>query len=128
MDHPRFRWYGKECLNPTYTKRLVERWQAPPGNVHDRYYEQFPALYPKWLPQDHYIKKYDPDLFPKDRDYRYFKSAPPEIKSAHQIEWEDGYGPCNVCNVCKEAKQKNDEQQAEYYKKLKAWVAEGKPM
>ena len=128
MDHPRYHWYGKECLNPTYTKRLVEHWQAPPGNVHDRYYDQFPDLYPKYLPKDHYLKKYDPALFPKNRDYRFFKSAPPEIKSAHQIEWEDGYGPCNSCEECITANKLNRERAEVYYKKLQEWKEKGTPM
>jgi hypothetical protein len=121
-------WYGKEHLNPAYTKKLMKKWQAPPGNTAASYYELFPELYPYHLPDDHYIVKYDETLFPKNRDYRGFKKAPPEIKSNHRIEWEDGYGPCNVCEECISAKKRNDEQMEKYYADLKEWRETGKPM
>ena len=121
-------WYGKKCLTPDYTRKLMNKWQAPPGNIHDRYYDLFPHLYPKHLPSDHYIVKYNENLYPKNRDYTIFKSAPPEIKSKHQIEWEDGYGPCNVCEECINTKKLNDEQMNEYYRKLKEWKEKGTPM
>ena len=121
-------WYGKEYLNPKRTNALVKKWQSPPGNVHDIYYKLFPELYPKYLPEDHYIVKYDETLYPKDRDYRTFKSAPILHKSSHMIEWEDGYGPCNVCEICIDTKKKNDELMDEYHRKLKEWKEKGIPM
>ena len=121
-------WYGKEHLNPSYTKKLMIRWQAPPGNIAENYYNLFPDLYPYYLPDDHYIVKYNEALYPKERDYRTFKKAPKEIKSTHRIEWEDGYGPCNVCKECVDAKKKNDEQTADYYRRLKEWNEKGTPM
>ena len=63
-------WYGKEHLQPKYTKKLVKKWDAPPGNTATHYYDLFPALYPKHLPDDHYIVKYDESLYPTNRDYR----------------------------------------------------------
>ncbi len=63
-------WYGKEHLNPTYTKKLMKKWQAPPGNTAENYYALFPELYPKHLPPDHYIVKYNEENFPKDREYK----------------------------------------------------------
>lgn len=121
-------WFGKECLNPAYTRKLVKSWQAPPGTVQERYYNEFPQLRPNHLPLDHYMVKYNVSLYPLDRDYRTFKSAPKEIKSPHRIEWEDGYGPCQACELCKEAKKQNDEMQADYYRRLEAWRTNGTPM
>ena len=115
-------------MNPEYTKKLTVAWQAPPGNSAAYYYMQFPHLEPFWLPDDHHIVKYKEELYPKHRDYRTFKSAPKEIKSKHQVEWEDGYGPCTTCGVCIAAKQKNDEMRADYYQRLEAWRTEGTPM
>jgi hypothetical protein len=122
------KWYGKEHLNPEHTKKLTVAWQAPPGNCHDYYYDKFPDLYPHWLPADHHIVVYKESLYPKHRDYRNFKSAPKEIKSKHQVEWEGGYGPCNVCGVCLKAKEDNNEIQADYYRRLEAWKIYGTPM
>lgn len=121
-------WYGKEHLNPTRTKALVKKWQSPPGNTAAYYYILFPTIYPNHLPDDHHIKKYNEALYPKDRDYRTFKSAPKPIKFNHIIEWEDGYGPCNVCDECVITKKKNDEMSADYYKRLKEWNENGTPM
>jgi hypothetical protein len=121
-------WYGKEHLNPTRTKALVKKWQSPPGNTAAYYYMLFPNIYPNHLPDDHYIKKYNEEHYPKDRDYRTFKSAPKPIKSNHIIEWEDGYGPCNVCEECISTKKKNDEITADYYNRLKEWKEKGTPM
>lgn len=121
-------WYGKEQLNPKYTKKLVNKWKAPPDHVQRLYYEAFPNLFPCHLPLDHYIKEYNPAHYPKNRDYRNFKSAPPEIKSTHRVEWEDGYGACNVCYICVEAKRQNEEQQREYYRRLEDWRTNGTPM
>jgi hypothetical protein len=121
-------WYGKEHLQPKYTKKLVKNWDAPPGNAAAHYYDLFPALYPKHLPDDHYIVKYDESLYPTNRDYSTFKKAPKEIKSTHQIEWEDGYGPCNVCEVCVITKNRNDERRRDYYERLKRWREDGTPM
>lgn len=121
-------WYGKEHLNPTRTKALVKKWQSPPGNTAAYYYTLFPTIYPKHLPDDHYIKKYNEDHYRKDRDYSTFKSAPKPIKSNHIIEWEDGYGPCNVCDECVTTKKKNDEMSADYYRRLKEWNENGTPM
>jgi hypothetical protein len=128
MNLNRMKWYGKEHLNPEYTKKLTVAWQAPPGNSAAYYYTQFPHLEPFWLPADHHIVKYKEELYPKNRDYRTFKSVPKEIKSKHQIEWEDGYGPCNTCGVCLKAKQENDEIRADYYQRLEAWRIMGTPM
>jgi hypothetical protein len=128
MNLNRMKWYGKEHLNPEHTKKLTVAWQAPPGNCHDYYYDKFPDLYPHWLPADHHIVNYKEELYPKHRDYRTFKSAPKEIKSKHQVEWEDGYGACNACGVCLKAKQENDEIQADYYQRLEAWKITGTPM
>jgi len=125
---PRWHWYGKECLNPAYTDKLMKRWQSPPANVAAHYYSLFPELYPKYLPDDHYMVKYDVAKYPKDRDYSTFKSAPKEIRSKHQIEWEDGYGPCNVCEECTSVAKRNAEQQADYYERLEAWRTHGTPM
>jgi hypothetical protein len=122
------KWYGKEHLNPKKTKALVSLWQSPPGNSAAYYYQLFPALYPNYLPDDHYMVSYKEELYPKHRDYRTFKSAPKEIRSNHRIEWEDGYGPCNVCPVCMDARRRNDEQQADYYRRLAAWRENGTPM
>ena len=122
------KWYGKEHLDPKKTKALVTSWQAPPGNCAAHYYDLFPHLYPKHLPDDHYLVKYNEDLYPTNRDYSTFKPAPAEIKSAHRIEWEDGYGPCTVCPVCIRAKELNDARQADYYRRLKAWREHGTPM
>lgn len=122
------KWYGKEHLDPKKTKALVSLWQAPPGNSAAHYYDLFPQLYPKYLPDDHYIVKYDESLYAKDRDYSTFKSAPAEIKSSHRVEWEDGYGPCHACPICIRAKELNEERQADYYKRLKAWRENGTPM
>ena len=122
------KWYGKEHLNPEHTKKLTIAWQAPPGNCYDYYYDKFPNLYPHWLPADHHIVAYKEALYPKDRDYRTFKSQPPEIKSKHQVEWENGYGPCNICSVCITAKQKNDEMTADYFERLHSWRVAGTPM
>lgn len=121
-------WYGKQHLTPVKTKKLVILWQAPPGNSAAKYYELFPELYPNHLPSDHYMVAYDETKYPNHRDYRTFKSAPAEIKSSHRIEWEYGYGSCNTCPICIDAKKRNDEQQAEYYKSLKAWQENGTPM
>jgi hypothetical protein len=121
-------WYGKEPLNPIYTKHLQKKWSAPPNLVQSLYYEAFPNLFPYYLPLDHYIKEYNPAYYPKDRDYRTFKSAPPEIKSTHKVEWEDGYGACNVCNICVNTKRENEAQQREYYRRLEAWRTNGTPM
>jgi len=121
-------WYGRTHLNPARTKKLMKRWQAPPGNTAARYYDEFPNLYPNYLPDDHYIVKYDESKYPTHRDYRTFKSAPKKIKSPHQIEWEDGYGPCNVCDVCIAAATKEREQSADYYRRLEAWRTNGTPM
>ena len=121
-------WYGKEHLIPAYTKKLMKKWQAPPGNTAEHYYDLFPNLYPYYLPDDHYIVKYNETLYPTHRDYRTYKSPPESIKSAHKVEWENGYGPCNVCEVCMSAKRHNDEQTADYYKRLEAWRMNGTPM
>lgn len=121
-------WYGKEHLQPTYTKKLVNQWQAPPGNCAHRYYTLFPHLYPKYLPDDHHIVKYKEELYPKNRDYSTYESPPEEIKSSHRVEWEDGYGPCNVCKLCIDAKKRNDEQMTDYYERLKRWREDGTPM
>jgi len=121
-------WYGKECLNPTYTKKLMKKWQSPPGNTAAHYYQLFPHLEPFHLPDDHYIVKYNEALYPKERDYRTFKSAPKEIKSKHFVEWEDGYGPCNVCEECVSAKKQNEERSADYYRRLREWNEKGTPM
>ena len=121
-------WYGKEHLCPAYTKKLMKKWQAPAGNSASHYYDLFPNLYPYYLPDDHYIVKYNETLYPTHRDYRTYKSPPESIKSAHKVEWEDGYGPCNVCEVCLIAKRRNDEQTADYYKRLEAWRVNGTPM
>jgi len=56
-------WYGKEHLQPFYTKELMLRWQAPPENIAERYYRTFPELYPKHLPKDHYIVRYDETMY-----------------------------------------------------------------
>jgi hypothetical protein len=122
------KWYGKEHLDPKKTKALVSLWQAPPGNSAAHYYDLFPQLYPKYLPDNHYIVKYDESLYAKDRDYSTFKPAPAEIKSSHRVEWEDGYGPCHACPICIRAKELNEERQADYYKRLKAWRENGTPM
>jgi len=106
----------------------MKKWQSPPGNTAESYYNLFPELYPYHLPDDHYKVKYNEDLYPTNRDYRTFKPAPKEIKSSHIIEWEDGYGPCNVCEICIEAKKKNDEQTIDYYRRLKEWRENGTPM
>ena len=45
-----------------------------------------------------------------------------------EIEWEDGYGPCNVCDECMATKKKNDEMSADYYRRLKEWNGNGTPM
>jgi hypothetical protein len=121
-------WYGKEHLRPAYTKKLMKKWQAPPGNTAEHYYDLFPHLYPYYLPDDHHIVKYNEALYPKHRDYRTYKSPPTQIKSSHIIEWEDGYGPCNVCEECMNARKRNDEQTIDYYKRLEAWREHGTPM
>lgn len=121
-------WYGCTHLNPTRTKKLMRGWQAPAGNCAARYYMEFPELYPNFLPDDHYIVKYDESKYPTDRDYRTFKSAPKPVKSSHQVEWENGYGPCNVCEVCIAAATKNHQQSADYYRRLEAWRTNGTPM
>lgn len=121
-------WYGKEHLRPAYTKKLMKKWQAPPGNTAEHYYDLFPALYPYYLPEDHHIVKYNEAHYPKHRDYRTYKSPPASIKSTHIIEWEDGYGPCNVCEECISAKKRNNERKADYYKRLEAWRDHGTPM
>ena len=121
-------WYGKECLQPKYTKKLVKLWDAPPGNTSDAYYDKFPQLYPYHLPDDHHIVKYNEEKYPKHRDYRNFKSAPKKIKSKHIIEWEDGYGPCNSCEECITANKLNRERAEAYYKKLEEWKEKGTPM
>ena len=121
-------WYGKEHLRPAYTKKLMKKWQAPPGNTAEHYYDLFPHLYPYYLPDDHHIVKYNEALYPKHRDYRTYKSPPKQIKSSHIIEWEDGYGPCNVCEECMNARKRNDEQTIDYYKRLEAWREHGTPM
>ena len=121
-------WYGKEHLNPTRTKALVKKWDAPPGNSSEHYYDLFPHLYPYFLPDDHYIVKYDETKYPRHRDYRTFKSAPKPIKSKHQIEWEDGYGACNVCEECKGVAAANAAASADYYRRLTAWRETGEPM
>jgi hypothetical protein len=122
------KWYGKEHLDPKKTKALVTSWQAPPGNSAAYYYQLFPELYPKHLPDDHYMVNYNEELYPTHRDYRTFKSAPKEIKSSHRVEWEDGYGPCNACPICIRAKEANEERQADYYRRLAAWRENGTPM
>jgi hypothetical protein len=121
-------WYGKTHLNPAYTKKLMKKWQSPPGNTAAQYYILFPAIYPKHLPDDHYIVKYNEAKYPTHRDYSTFRSAPKELKSTHQVEWEDGYGPCNVCEECISVKQRNQELQEKYYKRLAAWRENGTPM
>jgi hypothetical protein len=121
-------WYGKEHLRPAYTKKLMKKWQAPPGNTAEHYYDLFPHLYPYYLPDDHHIVKYNEALYPKHRDYRTYKSPPTQIKSSHIIEWEDGYGPCNVCEECMNARKRNDVQTIDYYKRLEAWREHGTPM
>jgi len=121
-------WYGRTHLNPTRTNKLMRGWQAPAGNCAARYYMEFPELYPNFLPDDHYIVKYDESKYPRHRDYRTFKSAPKPVKSSHQVEWEDGYGPCNVCEVCIAAATKNHQQSADYYRRLEAWRTNGTPM
>ena len=121
-------WYGKEHLNPKKTRALVSQWQSPPGNSAEYYYNLFPELYPKHLPDDHYMVNYDETKYPINRDYRTFKSAPAEIKSSHKVEWEDGYGPCNVCALCIDAKKRNEEQNTDYYERLAAWRENGTPM
>jgi len=121
-------WYGKEHLNPKKTRALVSLWQSPPGNSAEYYYQLFPKLYPNHLPDDHYKVNYDETKYPINRDYRTFKSAPAEIKSSHRVEWEDGYGPCNVCALCIDAKKRNEEQNTDYYKRLKAWRENGTQM
>jgi len=121
-------WYGQHHLTPRYTNILVKRWQAPPGNVADRYYTEFPNLYPYHLPDDHYKVKYNETLYPRHRDYRTFKKAPQETKPKCSIEWEDGYGPCNVCPECIAVKKQNDEQSRIYYTKLRAWRENGTSM
>ena len=118
-------WYGKEHLNPTRTKALVKKWQSPPGNSSDHYYDLFPHLYPYFLPDDHHIVKYDESKYPRNRDYRTFKSAPKPIKSKHQIEWG---GPCNVCEECVSVAATNAAASADYYKRLEAWRENGTPM
>ena len=128
MNVNRMKWYGKEHLNPEHTKKLTVAWQAPPGNSAAYYYMQFPHLEPFWLPGDHHIVAYKEALYPKHRDYRTFKSAPKEIKSKHQVEWEDGYGPCHNCPVCLKAKKDNDEMTTDYYRRLEAWRTVGTPM
>ena len=128
MNLNHMKWYGKEHLNPERTKKLTVAWQAPPGNSAAYYYTKFPHLEPFWLPADHYIVAYKEALYPKDRDYRIFKSQPPEIKSKHQVDWENGYGPCNICSVCITAKQKNDEMIADYFERLHSWRVAGTPM
>jgi hypothetical protein len=121
-------WYGKQPLNPKYTKLLMKKWNAPPSHVHNQYYDAFPNLYPYYLPHDHYVVEYDEQYYPKNRDYRTFKSAPPILKSPHQVEWEDGYGACNVCDVCVKTNRQNEEQQRDYYKRLENWRTNGTPM
>ena len=121
-------WYGRTHLNPTRAKKLMRGWQAPAGNCAARYYMEFPELYPNFLPDDHYIVKYDESKYPIHRDYRTFKSAPQQVKSSHQVEWENGYGPCNVCEVCIAAATKNHQQSADYYRRLEAWRTNGTPM
>lgn len=121
-------WYGKEHLQPKYTRKLVLKWQSPPNNCAAHYYSEFPELYPKYLPEDHPTVHYDEKNYPKHRDYSTFKSAPEKIPSSHRIEWEDGYGPCNVCNVCIKTKKLNDERMADYMKRLAAWRENGTPM
>ena len=121
-------WYGKEHLQPKYTKKLVLKWQSPPGNSADHYYTLFPHLYPKHLPDDHHIVKYNEANFPKNRDYSTFESAPEPIVSSHRVEWEDGYGPCNRCDICKKAKEEDEKQNADYYRRLEAWKTNGTPM
>lgn len=121
-------WYGKEHLDPAKTKKLMKKWQAPPANAAAAYYNLFPDLEPHWLPVDHYIVKYNEERYPKNRDYRTFKEAPKEIKSKHFIEWEDGYGPCNVCEECVSAKKQNEANASAYYKALAAWRDHGTPM
>jgi len=122
------KWYGKEPLQPTYTKKLVTQWQAPPGSCAAHYYTLFPDLYPKYLPDDHHIVKYNEALYPKNRDYSTFESAPDPIVSSHKVEWEDGYGPCSVCVVCKKAREDNEKQTMDYYRRLEAWKTHGTPM
>ena len=121
-------WYGKKHLNPAYTKKLVKKWQSPPGNSASYYYSLFPDIYPKHLPDDHHIVKYNEANFPTHRDYSTFRSAPKKLESSHQIEWEDGYGPCNICEKCISVKKYNEEQNADYYRRLKAWREYGNPM
>lgn len=121
-------WYGKEHLQPSYTKKLMNRWQGLAANIARQYYTTFPELYPKHLPDDHYIVKYDETKFPTNRDYRDFKSCPPAIISTHRIEWENGYGPCNVCSICIKAREDNDKQMTDYYRRLEAWKKDGVPM
>lgn len=118
---PKPSWYGKEHLNPARTKQLVNIWQSPPGNTAEHYYDLFPNLYPYHLPDDHHIVKYNETLYPKHRDYRNKPEMPESIRSKHTVEWEDGYGPCNICEECKEAKKHNDEQTAKYYADLEVW-------
>jgi hypothetical protein len=121
-------WYGNEHLKPAYTKKLMKKWQAPPGNTAAHYYDLFPDLYPIYLPDDHYIVKYNEERYPKNRNYSTFKSAPKEVKSKHIIEWEDGYGPCTVCDECVAVKKLNDDLTVDYYKRLKDWRENGTPM
>ena len=121
-------WYGKEHLNPKYTEKLMKKWQAPPGNTAKSYYDIFPHLYPYHLPDDHHIVKYNEAHYPLHRDYRKFKKAPKEIKSKHIVEWEDGYGPCNICEECVAVATKNKERAEAYAKSLKEWRDNGTPM
>ena len=121
-------WYGKEHLQPAYTKKLMKKWHAPAGNTAARYYTTFPTLYPSYLPNDHYIVKYDEELYPKHRDYSTFKSAPEKLKPTHVVEWEDGYGPCNVCDECIAINDLNRQQRILYYERLKEWMENGTSM
>ena len=115
-------WYGKIHLNPARTKKLMQVWQAPPGNTADYYYDLFPELYPYYLPDDHHKVKYNEEKYPKHRDYRNKPEMPELVKSNHTVEWDDGVlAPCNQCTECKEAKKQNEEQIAKYYADLEVW-------
>jgi len=109
-------WYGKMHLNPARTKKLMQVWQAPPGNTADYYYDLFPELYPYYLPDDHHKVKYNEENYPKHRDYRN-KPEMPDLKKLNCIECVE----CVECAACKEVKKQNKEQIAKYYADLEVW-------
>jgi len=87
-QYSKMEWYGKKHLNPTYTKKLVKKWQSPPGNTAAYYYSLFPDIYPKHLPDDHYIVKYNEALYPTHRDYSTFRSAPKNASADYYARLE----------------------------------------